>query len=202
MDGRLQALISELEAALMTASPAKQTAILRDVTALFMAQAEAFSSAQVTVFDEVIGTLIKSAPDSALIELSRTLAPVTNAPSKASTTLASHRNIAVAGPLLERSVALSDDSLAEIAANAPRDRLQLLAARAEISESLSDVLVDRGDGEIARKVLGNPGAHVSELGFVKLINRAKTDRALADTIAARTDLPPELKPFLKLALAS
>jgi uncharacterized protein (DUF2336 family) len=202
MDGRLQALISELEAALTTASPAKQTAILRDVTALFMAQAEAFSAAQVAVFDEVMGTLIKSAPDWALTELSRTLAPVTNAPAKASTTLAAHRNIAVAGPLLERSVSVSDDSLVEIAANAHRDRLQLLAARAEISESLSDVLVDRGDGEIARKVLGNPGAHVSELGFVKLINRAKTDRALADTIAARTDLPPELEPFLKLALAS
>jgi uncharacterized protein (DUF2336 family) len=104
--------------------------------------------------------------------------------------------------VLQHSVSLNDDSLAEIAADAPRDRLPLLAARPQISESLTDILVDRGDGEIARKVVGNPGARVSELGFVKLINRAKTDRALADTIAERADLPPELEPFLKLALAS
>jgi uncharacterized protein (DUF2336 family) len=202
MDDRLQALISELDAALTTASPAKKVSILRDVTALFMKHAEVLSDGHVAVFDEVIGTLIKIAPDSALVELSRALAPVGNAPANVAAALASHRSIAVAGPVLQHSVSLNDDSLAEIAADAPRDRLPLLAARPQISESLTDILVDRGDGEIARKVVGNPGARVSELGFVKLINRAKTDRALADTIAERADLPPELEPFLKLALAS
>jgi uncharacterized protein (DUF2336 family) len=202
MDDRLQGLISELDAALTAASPAKKVSILRDVTALFMAHAEVLSAGPVGVFDEVIGVLIKSAPDSALVELSRALAPVGNAPANVAASLASHRSIAVAGPLLQQSVSLSDDSLAEIAAEAPRDRLPLLAARTEISETLTDILVDRGDGEIARKVVGNPGAHLSELGFVKLINRAKTDRALADAIAGRADLPPELEPFLQLASAS
>jgi uncharacterized protein (DUF2336 family) len=202
MDDRLQALISDLEAALTTASPAKKTSILREITALFMAHAEGLSKGPMGVFDEVIGVLIKSAPDSALLELSHALAPVANAPANVAAALASHRSIAIAGPLLQHSVSLSDDSLAEIAANAPRDRLPLLAARVAISEILSDVLVDRGDGEIARKVAANPGARVSELGFVKLINRAKADRALADTIAGRPDLPPELQPFLQLALAS
>ena len=48
----------------------------------------------------------------------------------------------------------------------------------------------------------NPDAHFSELGFVRLINHAKTDRDLAQALAGRTDIPTELEPFLKLALAS
>ena len=47
----------------------------------------------------------------------------------------------------------------------------------------------------------NKGASLSEVGFVKLINRAKSDKALATAIESRTDLPPELQPFLKLTLA-
>jgi hypothetical protein len=38
------------------------------------------------------------------------------------------------------------------------------------------------------------------MGFVKLINRAKTDKTLATAIAGRNDLPEELVPFLKLVL--
>ncbi len=65
---------------------------------------------------------------------------------------------------------------------------------------MTDILVERGNAEIAARLAANPGAKLSELGFVKLINRAKTDVALAGTIAARTDIPPELEPFLKLTL--
>ena len=66
---------------------------------------------------------------------------------------------------------------------------------------MTDVLVGRCTVETARKVTENKGASLSEVGFVKLINRAKNDKALATAIESRTDLPPELQPFLKLTLA-
>ena len=66
---------------------------------------------------------------------------------------------------------------------------------------MTDVLVNRCTVDTARKVTENKGASLSELGFVKLINRAKTDKALAAAIESRTDLPAELQPFLKLTLA-
>jgi hypothetical protein len=50
-------------------------------------------------------------------------------------------------------------------------------------------------------VTGNQGARFFELGFVKLINGAKSDKVLAATIASRPDVLPELLPFLKLAPA-
>jgi hypothetical protein len=65
---------------------------------------------------------------------------------------------------------------------------------------VTDLLIDRGNADIAYKLVANPGARLSELGFVKLINQAKDDSTLAGMIAARADLPPELEPFLQLAL--
>jgi uncharacterized protein (DUF2336 family) len=105
--------------------------------------------------------------------------------------------------VLEKSNALVDEALAGIAETASWRHLRVIAARTQISEKVTDILVDRGSGgDIACKLAANPGARLSELGFVKLINQAKTDSTLASMIAARPDLPPELEPFLKLALVS
>ena len=78
--------------------------------------------------------------------------------------------------------------------------LAAIAGRAKISETVTDILVERGNPEVAHIVIANLGACISELGFVKLINRCKSDESLAAAIAKRPDIPPELEPFLKLAL--
>jgi uncharacterized protein (DUF2336 family) len=76
-----------------------------------------------------------------------------------------------------------------------------IAGRAQISDAVSDALIDRGNQEVVQKLIANHGARISELGFVKLIGHAKTDKSLAVTIAKRVDMPAELEPFLKLTLA-
>jgi uncharacterized protein (DUF2336 family) len=197
-----QALITELNATLTTASEGRHLSILRQVTDLFLERADVLSAGHVAVFDDVFVLLIRGMNEAALIELSRRIAPVENTPSKLVDILSCHDNIAVAGPALENANSLAEEALAGIAGTASRKHLQAIAARAQISETVTDILVDRGDGDLACKLVANPGARLSELGFVKLINRAKTDNTLAGLIAARSDLPPELEPFLRLALAS
>jgi uncharacterized protein (DUF2336 family) len=91
--------------------------------------------------------------------------------------------------------------LAEIAGTKRQNLLVAIAGRPQVSEIVTDVLVERGNSEVAHKVVANTGASISELGFVKLIGHAKNDKTLAAAIADRKDLPPELIPFLKLALA-
>jgi uncharacterized protein (DUF2336 family) len=92
-------------------------------------------------------------------------------------------------------------TLVEVAGSKGEKHLAAIAARPDISEAVTDVLVGRCTVETARKLTENKGAGLSEVGFVKLINRAKNDKALATAIESRTDLPPELQPFLKLTLA-
>ena len=64
------------------------------------------------------------------------------------------------------------------------------------------MLARRGHAAVACKVTANPQARFFKPGFVKLINNAKTNKNLVELLAARTDIPPELEAFLKLALVS
>lgn len=193
-------LIKELDAALNKASDSQHLKILRRVTDLFLEGSEAFSDDHVAIFDDVIGRLIENAEKPALAELSDRLAPVRRAPMNVIARLSCNDDIAVSGPLLEKSNALTDQTLAEIAETKSQKHLAMIAGRAQINEAVTDALVVRSNFEVARKVTENPGARLSEIGFVKLINRAKDHKALAVAIAKRTDMPPELGPFLKLAL--
>ena len=58
------------------------------------------------------------------------------------------------------------------------------------------------NGGVDRRVFtANAGAEFSENSFVKLVNEARKDQDLAGLMAKRPDVPEELRPFIKLALA-
>jgi uncharacterized protein (DUF2336 family) len=194
-----QVLIAELDATLQRVSSSQQVTMLRRVTDLFVNGAESFASEHVAVFDDVIGRLIERAERTALAELSGRLAPIGNAPANVIDRLARHEDIAIAGPILQKSN-LDEPTLVEVAEGKGEKHLVAIANRPVISESVTDVLVGRCSPETARRIADNKGASFSEVGFVKLINRAKSDKALASAIESRTDLPPELQPFLQLTL--
>lgn len=195
-----QSLILELDAALSTATNHRQLEILRRVTDLFIIGADGYNEDQVAIFDDVIARLIENMDQRALRELSARLAEVANPPRSVVTHLSGLDDIAISGPALEKSDGISDETLVNIATSKSQKHLKAIAGRRKLSEVVTDVLVDRGDPEVSRRVSANLGARLSEMGFVKLINRAKKDRDLADAISSRSDLPPELVPFLKLAL--
>lgn len=197
-----QSLILELDAALSKATNHRQLEILRRVTDLFVIGADKYTDEQVAIFDDVIARLIANMDQRALRELSARLSDVANPPRSVVEQLSGSDDIAISGPALEKSEGISDEALVSIATSKSQKHLKAIAGRPKLSEVVTDVLVDRGDTEVSRRVSANLGARLSEMGFVKLINRAKKDRNLADAIALRNDLPPELVPFLKLALES
>ncbi len=162
--------------------------------------ADKYSDEQISIFDDVISRLIAKMDQRALRELSARLADVANPPKSVVTQLSVSDDITISGPALEKSEGISDEALVSIATSKSQKHLKAIAGRPKLSEVVTDVLVDRGDPEVSRRFSANLGARLSEIGFVKLINRAKKDRNLADAIAMRDDLPPELVPFLKLAL--
>ncbi|MBS0533317.1 MAG: DUF2336 domain-containing protein [Proteobacteria bacterium] len=197
-----QSLILELDAVLSKASNFRQLQILRSITDLFILGADSYTDDQIAIFDDVITRLIEKMDPRSLGELSARLANVANPPRGVVAQLSGSDNIAISGPALEKSEGLSDEALVSIAASKSQKHLKAIAGRRTLSEVVTDVLVERGDPEVSRRVSANLGARLSEMGFVKLINRAKKDRSLADAISSRNDLPPELVPFLKLALES
>jgi uncharacterized protein (DUF2336 family) len=194
-------LIAQFDAALARVSSAEQLAIQREMTDLFLGAAASYSARQVAIFDGVLGHLIERSDRRGLLEFSGRLAVVDNAPALVICRLSMSDDIAVAGPVLEKSNVLTDDNLVAVAKSKSQDHLAAIAARVRISEMVTDVLVERGNAEVARKVVANLGARFSDLGFVRVIHGANSNEALRAALALRQDVPPELLPFLQQARA-
>ncbi|HTS39091.1 MAG TPA: DUF2336 domain-containing protein [Xanthobacteraceae bacterium] len=197
-----QSVIAELDTALGKASKSKHAWMLCSIVDLFLRGAESFSNDQIAIFGDVIGRLIENLERAELAELSTKLAPIAKAPQGVIERLASHDDIAVSGPVLAASAVLTDEILAGLAKTKGQFHLGAIAARSRLGESVTDHLIDRGNLDVARKLLGNPEARLSELGFVKLIKRSESEGELATLIANRDDIPRELRPFLKTPAGS
>ena len=184
-------LLPELEEVVQHGSAEKRAETLRRITTLFIDGAAVFSNDHVALFDDVIGYLIEEIEAKALAELARRLAPVANAPESVVRTLAENDDIAVAGPVLKHA-SLDDPKLMQIAGSKGQAHLLALAGRASVSEALADIIVARGDRDVARSIATNAKAKLSDNAFTTLVKRAEQDGVLAEKVGLRTDIPPRL----------
>ena len=127
------------------------------------------------LFDDVFGLLIEEIESKARAELSNHLAPVSNAPVKVLRTLANDDDIAVAGPVLKLAPRLPEADLVDVAKTKSQAHLQAISARPALGEAVTDVLVRRGDREVARRVADNRGARISETRLFAL-GQARRER--------------------------
>jgi uncharacterized protein (DUF2336 family) len=185
-------VIVELETVLTAGSSDRRTEILRRMTDLFLGSAEAFNNEQVGLFDDVLAHLVTQVETKALAELGARLAPVENAPHGIICTLARHDEIAVAGPVLTQSPQLTDGDLVEIAESKGQGHLGAISERKRLASAVTDILIQRGDTTVVRKLSQNEGAAFSDGGYVSLVKRAETDERLAENLGMRLDMPPQL----------
>lgn len=189
--GSPASLLPELEEVVQHGSAEKRAETLRRITSLFLDGAQVFGDRHVALFDDVIGYLIDEIEAKALAELARRIAPVPNAPAGVISTLANNDDIAVAGPVLKQA-RLAEPELMRIAETKSQAHLLAVSTRSGISEALSDILVARGDREVARSIATNRNASLSEQAFTTLVKRAEQDGVLAEKVGMRTDIPPRL----------
>lgn len=198
-----QAMLAELDSVLPAKPDSWRNTALHRIVDLFLAGAALYGGEQVAVFDEVIVRLMQKLDRLQLAELSNRLAPVANAPVRVLGRLARHSDIAVCGPILDHAMALPDADLIEIA---DKDRvdpnlLMKIAARPQLSTTVTDVLLKRGNKVLQRKLIDNPNALISEEGFARVITSLDGDKNLAGAISARTDVPAELRVWLTKTLS-
>jgi uncharacterized protein (DUF2336 family) len=176
--GTSPSLISELDAAIQSSSSDKRIATLRRVTDLFLSHAGQYDPEQMKLFDGVLMRMIGHIETRALAELGERLAPVDGAPVDVIRHLANHDEIVVAGPVLKGSTQLTSDDLVDIARRKSQDHLLAISGRSEIDEAVTDVLVDRGNAEVARKVAVNAGDLTQALN--KVARELQAERPVRD----------------------
>jgi uncharacterized protein (DUF2336 family) len=193
MGGILQQLdhsiIAELEDAVKSGSSQKRVDTLRQVTNLFLHDGARLSDDQVKVFDDVLCLLIARVESRARAELSTRLAPIDYAPFEVIQYLARDNEIAVAGSVLTRSNRLRTSDLVEIAQTKGQDHLLAISGRTNLPEAVTDVIVDRGEHKVIRKLASNASARFSDAGFSSIVARADADDDLTEILGLRIDLP-------------
>jgi uncharacterized protein (DUF2336 family) len=194
--GANSSLIDELIGTIETGDVKQRLRVLQRVTDLFVAGSRGYSSQQIALFDDVLQRLARDIEVKARAKLAHRLATVDNAPPKLIRSLAFDDEIDVAAPVLVHSQQLSDADLVENATTKSQAHLYAIAQRLKLSEAVTDVLVERGNDRVVRKVVRNAGARFSLAGYGKLTTRARRDRKLTLILGQRSDIPRHY--FLKL----
>lgn len=184
-------LMSELDL-IASGPPERHAAKLERIADLFIETASSLREDHIQLFDEVLSRLIADSDAKVRARLSHRLAPLVNAPAKVVKRLASDDDIAVAGPLLEQAQRVAENDLIAIAETKKQVHLRAIAGRPGIGEAVTDILVRRGDRQVARRVADNRDARLSEASFLALIERAEDDAVLAVKLTRRPDIPVRL----------
>jgi uncharacterized protein (DUF2336 family) len=158
------------------------------ITDLFVAGAPQFTEAHVALFDQVISLLAEAIEIRARARLSARLADIANAPPGLVRRL-SRDEIVVARPVLARSPRMTDKDLVDAARLGGRDHMLAISERRDLSEPVTDVLVNEGDRVVVNAVASNPTARFSAKGYDALIAKSRADDLLQAALGRRNDIP-------------
>jgi uncharacterized protein (DUF2336 family) len=95
----------------------------------------------------------------------------------------------VALPIIQFSDVLTDDDLLEIIRNESTEKQTAVAGRAQVSEQVSEALVDTGKEEVVATLVSNDGAQISDKSFTKVIDTFGENERVNAGMVGRTKLP-------------
>src|SRR3981081_2253961 len=87
---------------------------------------------------------------------------------------------------------LEQNDLVDIAESKGQAHLLALSKRKWLPQTVTDILVRRGEEAVLRSLAENLDARLSDASFATLVGRAGEDRVLAERIGLRPDVPPRL----------
>jgi len=172
-------------------SSARRRELLRQVTNIFMAHPEDVSAPEMALYDQVMSQLTSDMEMAVRAEISNTLSNARTAPIGLLRKLATD-DISVAEPILTRSKALSENDLIHVVSTKGQDHMRAVSRREVVPESVSGVIVKRGDDTTLHTLLSNDGARLSRESNEEVVQRAQANPALHEVVVNRKDLPVDL----------
>ncbi|MEZ5996017.1 MAG: DUF2336 domain-containing protein [Hyphomonadaceae bacterium] len=186
-----QARFAKLVDLARTTDSAQRRELLREVTDLFFETSGSRNTRETALFDDVLKLVAAEMQDSVLAELSEMFANADEAPVGLMRDLANHC-FEVAGPVLRHSKALDEQTLLQIVNYQGQQHIKAVAQRDDVSEKLSDAIVQRGDDHALDALIRNDNAKISRTSMETAIDRARANSMLHEGVVKRKDLPLDL----------
>jgi uncharacterized protein (DUF2336 family) len=186
-----QSRLKQLIALAKEDSAEKRGALLREITDVFMAAPDRYTSSEMQHFDVIMSKVTENVEAQLRRQIAEKLADAPTAPKGLLRQLALDE-IMVAEPVLKRSVALSEDDLIRVIRQRGQEHMKAISQRREIPETVTAALVDRGDKNVLVSVASNKGARLNTETMEKLVEHSRTIGDLQAPMASRYDLPPQL----------
>jgi len=137
---------------------------------------------------DIVRVMAKDVETTVRQALSQSLRRATRLPHDVAVKLANDIE-SVALPILEHSKALTDDDLTAIVKSGATARQEAIAARAEVSEKVSAVLIDTAGEKAVATLMSNAGAKINEASLNHAVDRFSSSDVVKERMAKRATLP-------------
>ena len=182
--------LQELDEAISRGTPESRARALWHATDLLMAGS--YSEEEIETFGRVIERLADEIEVEVRTVLSVRLSNFDEAPVNVICKLAFDDAIEVAGPVLEKSVRLDDDTLIANVRSKSQSHMLAISRRTSLGENVTDALVAHGNRTVVNSVAANSGARFSGSSLLHMVKRAEGDSILAERLGLRKDIPRNL----------
>jgi uncharacterized protein (DUF2336 family) len=183
--------LAELISLAKEPSSERRRELLREITDMFFAAEVPHGPAEMELFDGLLGKLANDLEEEVRAELATRMSASPTPPSRLISALAAD-TIAVARPVLANSTALSDEQLIELAKTQGQEHLRAISSRAQVSEAVSDAIVDHADDTTLGTLLSNGDAQLSRRAAEVAVDRAQQNPQLHEAVVNRQSLPIDL----------
>jgi len=184
----------ELQDLLMLAQEKSSDArsrLVENITDLFLSDDGRLSEHERALMSDILGKLIGQVETDIRKELSNTLAATGLELPEIAKMLASD-DVEIARPLLERSELLKDPDLIEIIRMRTDEHRMAIAMREEVSEPVSNALVEYGSEDVVEALLNNHDSQLSKRAMEYLVAESRRVDRFQEPLLGRSDLPGDL----------
>ncbi len=172
-------------------SEGARSQLVDNITDLFLSEEGRLSEHERALMSDILGKLVLQVESDIRKELSESMVRSgIDLPDVA--ILLANDEVEIARPLLERSDLLKDPDLIEIVRMRTDEHRLAITMREEISEQLSDALVEYGNDDVVESLLNNHDSTISKRAMEYLVGESRRVDRFQEPLVQRADLPSDL----------
>ena len=181
---------SDVERLLTDPSPDARAEAAAKIAVSYEASAD-FGDQEKKLAEEIFLLMCKDAEERVRMALSANLKECAFLPHEIARTLADDVD-SVSNPILTYSSVLTDDDLIEIIQSNGEEKQKVIAARAVVSENVSDALIDTQNEAVVGTLVANDGAAISTTSMQRVLDDFASSDLIKSSMVGRSQLPMEV----------